>query len=369
VFNQEEAEAEDRSVATNAQVVRQGFSNEELAMQNETAANALAAAAKATIEARYILAMKRPRDWDTVRTKLLKACDRPAFADEAIYRKPVGKKKNDQGEWEQAYVEGPSVRFAEEAKRCMGNLYWSSTSIYDDPAKSIVRVTVMDLESNDTGEIDVTVEKTVERRSLKRGQTPLRRRVNSYGEEVFVVSATDDEVLNKLNALVSKAFRNGLMRMLPGDIASEGEDRCRATQKKRDAADPDAAKRKLFDSFASIGIMPDAIKAYLGHAAEVLHPKELTELRAIFAAIRDGETSWGELMEAKSPSAASANAEGGAGQKPGNQAAVDDLVRKQKEKADARKAAAAAKAAPPEPSAATDAPKANPEDEREPGAD
>ena len=70
----------------------------------ETTAGALAAQAKAAVEARYIMAMQRPRDWDQVRLSLLKECDRTNFAEVAIYRKPVG-----QG------IEGPSIRFAEAA--------------------------------------------------------------------------------------------------------------------------------------------------------------------------------------------------------------------------------------------------------------
>jgi len=312
---------------SNASLVRQSFDGEELEVRHETASTAIAAAAKASIEARYILAMKRPRDWDTVRTKLLKECERPGFAEAAIYKKPVGSKKNDEtGEWEKQFIEGLSVRFAEAAIRNVSNFYSSATSIYDDPDKAIVRITVMDLESNATIEQDVHVTKSVERRSLKKGQKPIAQRVNSYGEPVFIVPATDDEVLNKTNALISKALRNGVLRLLPGDIQDECEDKCRATQLNRDAKDPAAAKKRLFDSFATLGIMPDQLKDYLGTEGD-LQPAQLADLRAVFSAIRDGETTWTAIVEAKHPS--------GDGDKKDNTAAkkvVDDLLQKQKEK-------------------------------------
>lgn len=318
-------------VESRAAVVRQGFSQEELALQNETAAQAMAAAAKATIEARYILAIKRPRDWDVVRANLLKECQRPGFAAEAIYRKPVGKKKNEQtGEWEQGYVEGLSVRYAESAIRCMTNIYWSSTSIYDDPMKAIVRVTVMDLEANDTGEIDVTVEKTVERRQLRRGQVPIRQRVNSYGDTVFLIAASDDEVLNKINNLVSKALRNGVLRIVPGDLRDECEATCRRVQADQDAKDPDAARRKLFDAFSSIGVNAEALKTYLGHGGD-LQPKELAELRAIYAAIRDGETTWAAVMDGKNPGGEAAS---GDGKKTAAGKALEELSAKHEAKKD-----------------------------------
>lgn len=316
---------------TNAGVVRHNFAGDETQRHGETASTAIAAAAKASIEARYILAMKRPRDLDVVRTKLIKECARPGFAEAAIYRKPVGKKKNEEtGEYEQQYVEGLSVRFAEAAIRNISNFYSSATSIYDDQDMAIVRVTVMDLESNATIEIDVHVSKTVERKFLKKGQRPIAERVNSYGDPVFIVPATDDEVLNKTNALVSKALRNGVLRLLPGDIQDDCEMACRETQKARDQQDPEGAKKRLFDGFATLGIMPDQLKEYLGHA-NALRPGELAELRGIYSAIRDGETTWSAIVDAKAPPADGEKKDTAAAKK------VTDLIEKHKEKANAKK--------------------------------
>src|SRR4051812_13196904 len=73
----------------------------------ETASSALAAAAEAQVKAQYLVALNRPRDLDNVRSLLLKECERSTFAAAAIYSKPVGGKK----------VTGPSIRFAESAKR------------------------------------------------------------------------------------------------------------------------------------------------------------------------------------------------------------------------------------------------------------
>lgn len=342
---------------TNASIVRQEFGADQLEARGETAATAIAAAAKASIEARYILAMKRPRDWDTVRQRLLKECGRHGFAEAAIYRKPVGRKQNDNGEWEQQYVEGLSVRFAEAAIRTVTNFYSSATSIYDDPTKSILRVTVMDLESNATIETDVHVSKTVERSKLRSGQKPIAERVNSAGYKVYIVPATDDEVLNKTNALVSKALRNGVLRLLPGDIQDECEEKCRKVQVESDKADPEAAKKKLFDAFAAIGIMPDALKDYLGHSNE-LQPAELSKLRGIYSAIRDGETTWSAIMDGKQQPADGTK----------NEAAkkTEDLIAKHQAKA------AEKKNKPAESKTTKDSPAADPaagaDGEPEPGA-
>lgn len=256
----------------------------------ETATTALATQAKAMVESRYIMAMRNPRDMDVVRERMVRECKRPGFAASAIYHKPIG-----QG------VEGPSIRFAEAAIRCMTNILPETSTIYDDAEKRIMRVSVTDLEANVTYTKDVTVTKTVERRSLKKGETPLKTRVNSRGEQIFILEATDDDILNKENALVSKALRTLGLRILPGDILDECMAICKQVRRNEDAKDPAAAKRALFDAFAGLGVSADQLKDFLGHKADVLQPKELEELRGLFAALRDGETSWREIIDARKP--------------------------------------------------------------------
>ncbi len=256
----------------------------------ETASTAIAAQAKALVEARYTVAMHRPRDWDQVRDRLLKDCRRPGFADSAIYHKPVGKG-----------VTGPSIRFAEAAIRNMTNVVVETMTTYDDHEKRIVRVTVTDLEANVPYSQDVTITKTVERNSVKQGDNVLRSRTGSKGQPVYILEATDDDILNKANALISKAIRTLGLRLLPGDIMDECMEMCRETQRNRDAQDPDTARRRIFDAFSASGVSPEQIKEYLGHDAKTLAPREIEELRALYNALRDGETTWREAMDAKHP--------------------------------------------------------------------
>lgn len=267
----------------------EGSSSRELAT-NETAGTAAAAQAKALVEARYIMALRRPRNDDEVRQKLLKECKRPSFAAVAIYRKPIG-----QG------IEGPSIRFAEAALRMMTNITIDTMTVYDDLTKRIVRVTVTDLEANLPYAQDVTIEKTVERRSTKQGDQVLRTRTGSNGQQVYVIVATEDEILNKQNALISKAIRTQGLRLVPGDLIDEALYLVRETRKNEDARDPDAAKRQLFDAFNELGVSATQLAEWLGHDGTKLQPKEISDLRGIYAALRDNETTWREVMEARKP--------------------------------------------------------------------
>lgn len=256
-------------------------------VSQETASTAVAAQARAAIEARYVMALQCPRDIDDVRETLLRECDRPGFAASAKFAKPVGK----------TAVTGPSIRFAEAALAAYRNAYVETTAIYDDDAQRIVRVTISDLESNLSYHRDVTVRKTVERRQLRRGQTALEERTNSYGDTVYVVEATDDDLLVKEGALVSKALRTLALRLLPGWLVEEAMDRCEATMSREDAKDPDAARRRMADAFAALGVTAKDLGDYLGHPLAKTRPDELIELRALYHALKAGETTWSEIVE------------------------------------------------------------------------
>jgi hypothetical protein len=268
--------------------VSEGFAAVEKQARLETAAQVLAEQAKAAVQARYIMAMKNPRDWDVVRQRLLKDCERPSFAGVARYSKPVGT----------TTVTGPSIRFVEAALKVMGNVMPEQVVLYDDRQKRIIRVTVTDLEANLTYSKEILLEKTVERKQLKPGQTPLGSRINSRGERVYLVEATEDDLLNKEAALTSKAMRQLGLRIVPGDLVDECMETVLATIKRKAAEDPDAEKKAIIDAFDDLGVRVTDLKEYLGvENLDTLTPKDLVNLRAVFQALRDGETNWREIME------------------------------------------------------------------------
>jgi len=314
------------------EVSRADFGSTSLERKAETSSTALAAQATAAVQARYVIALQRPRDWEVVRVALIKACKRPLFAQDAIYAKPMG------GDT----IQGPSIRFAEEAARAMTNILAEVAAIYDDSKKRIVRVTATDLESNLTFYKDVNVEKTVERKHPKPGTQILGQRQNSYGDPVFLVGATDDETATKEAALCSKAMRELLMRLLPSDIKEDAFAQIRETRHKEDAEHPDAAKRRVIDGFYDMGVDPKQLADFIGHDLGTLNPAELQRLRLIYSGLKDGETTWADVMaqkrdidkerEAKTP-AAGAPAAAAA---PKGKAPLSDLAASAKAKREAR---------------------------------
>lgn len=257
----------------------------------ETAVMAAAARERAMIEARVALAIRRPRDVEDFRVRLLHECKRPGFAASSYYEIPFG----------DTTARGWSIRFAETAMRLFGNMAAGTAIVHDSPARVVVRVEVVDYEGNGTWTHELTIDKYVERKKPKQGQSILGQRRNSGGELVYLVEPAPNELMGKINGQVSRAVRTLILRQLPGDVLEAARAAVVATLDGEAKADPDAVKRGIVDSFATLGIMPRDLVEYLGHGLEALQPAEMTNLRMAFAAIRSGETTWAELLDAKRP--------------------------------------------------------------------
>lgn len=256
----------------------------EIAVVHETAATVLAARAKAEVEARFMMAMQNPRDWDEVRQRLLAEVERPGFADTAWYDiKNRGA--------------GFTIRFAEAALRTVKNLDARSEAIFDSESVRIMLVTVFDLENNVSIPSTITVAKTVERKYLKKGEVAIRERINSYGETVYVRATTDDELLMKTNSAVSKAIRNGVLRLLPGDIQDDCANRINKIRLGDVAKNPDGYKKQIFDAFALLSISPEDLSKFLGHDVSKATADELVMLRSVHTSLKSGEITYNDLFD------------------------------------------------------------------------
>lgn len=259
--------------------------------QFEQQAHVLAAQAKARVEARYVIALRRPRNMDDVRSSVLKECNRPSFAADksAYYKKPIGDG-----------AEGLGIRFAEMALAKMTNVDIATETIYEDEQRETVRVSVVDIETNVNWSLDVRITKTVERRKANDDGSFVSWRLNSKGDKVFTVTANDDDLLNKRGALISKAARTLALRIIPGDIQAEAETAIKATRLDTARKDPDAERRKLVDAFAELGIRAEHLIEFLGHPLDQCSPAELVELRSFYGAIDAGDTTWQAVLDSAS---------------------------------------------------------------------
>lgn len=258
----------------------------------DPAAISAAEYARARIESSYKMALYHPRDEDNVRIRILKECRRPKFAEKAEYAKPIAGGR----------VCGPSIRFTEMALRLWGNIIYDHQVVYDGPDARRVKICVSDAETNTTFSNEIQIPKTVERRDPKDREI-VGERTNSSGYKVFIVRATEDEIRTSMAAAVSKALRNEGLRLIPQDIVDEAMEEAAKTRREQDRQDPDEARKKICDAFASQGVLPTDLKQYLGHDIATLTPSEMEDLRQIYTTIKDGEARWIDYLTPDEPRA------------------------------------------------------------------
>lgn len=257
-----------------------------LVAQSNTAV-ALGEQARAVIEARFVVAMKRPRDLEYSREKLVKECNRPGFSAVAIFKKPIGGGK---------FVEGPSIRFAEAAIRCMGNIIVDTMAISDEVEKKVLRVSVSDIENNTSFSQEVIILKTVERSRPADDGTYISVRKNSAGKNVYLLPADEEQLINKTNSAISKAVRNLAIRLVPGDIVDDCMQECRDTLRKTKIEIP-----KMVAAFEKLGVPKAELEAYLEKEISTITADEAIDIRGIYTSIKDGEATWKEIFEQKKP--------------------------------------------------------------------
>ena len=245
--------------------------------------NALAAQAKAMVEARYIMAMRNPRNMRNVREQVLSESARPSFANgkSTLYSRKIGGQM----------IEGLGIRFVEMAVRAMSNVLIETIMVFEDDARELHRVTVTDLESNVTYPMDVRIDKTVERRYPADDGSYISFRKNSYGKNVYRVAATEDDLQNKRGALISKATRTLGLRVLPGDLCDEAEAIIRKTRQASIVNDPNAVAN-IIKSFAELEISERDLANFLQKQVKDATNDDVLLLRSIYSTVRDGEATW-----------------------------------------------------------------------------
>ena len=274
------------AVQQGGQLTRREYNGSMVQSGMETSTAALSAKAQAQVQARYVMALQSPRNPDRARDRLLAEASRPAFAERAVYRVPRGGKT----------ISGPSIRMAEAILQAWGNVHTQSAIIYEDSEKMIVAVTTTDLETNITHEDEVVVRKVVERKHVKDGQTVLGERENSYGDRVFLVAATDDELFMKSNAAKSKSIRTAGLRLVPRYFIDELIAKCEETMQAETAKSLPSVRAKMVGWFGELGVSKIELGKFLGYSPDQATVEDMARLRGIGTALKDGEMKWGEAL-------------------------------------------------------------------------
>ena len=291
----------------------------------DRSATALAASARASIQARVWLAAERPRSLPRVQDIILAQMKRPSLAAAAVYRIERGKKKTDSGEWVTNYVEGPSIKLANALRIAMGNLGTEDVVVADDPDYRTIAITCIDYETNSSETRQVVVTKTIERKGHK-GKPPDREiigsRKNSYGDTVYLCRATEAEIQEAANSASARARRNAILALVPADLVEDAVKLAKQVMSSTAAQTRVATIAKLKAAFAKLGVNQAALAEYLGRSIDDATAEDLMGLEMLSTAISDGQTSW------KAALAAHADAEDAPDEKPSALAEIVESAKK-----------------------------------------
>lgn len=251
---------------------------------------------QAEVMGAIMVAQKVPRNEAEAEQSLYRACKRSSFADTAEYKFPRGKKKNEQtGKWEDNIVSGASVALAREAKRVWGNLQSGFVIIRDTPEERHIRAFAYDVQTNVKETADACFSKLIQRK-VATGQKDER---GWDIKETQWVEPDERDLRELTNRHASIAERNCVLQLIPSDIIEEAKRICRETLQQEATKDPQAARRRLISGFDDLNVTVPMIEAYIGQPISQASPKQIADLRAIWVSIRDGNSTWSELMVAK----------------------------------------------------------------------
>ena len=292
---------------------REDFGGQQVQRAAERDTSAVQAREEAIIKAEYVMAERHPRNWQDVRQEMLSHCRRPRFAEISRYAKPVGGKMVD-GKWKEEKATGWTARFAETLRQEMGNIKPVTDVTFEDDMIRMVRIGVVDLQKNIPRYRTVTFAKAVEKRGKKvsgksgapdsfnppEGREVISQRLNSYGEPTFLVKATDDEMRNKVNSEESKTQRDFTLALCPRDILEDCLDEIEKALEKDASDDPAAAVKRALDAMRKdFGLIPSEVEQYIGRATAQFTALDIRELRELYSAMRDGQTTFQEAMKAR----------------------------------------------------------------------
>ena len=218
------------------------------------------------------VSIQRPRDEVKILSASLKELETyPSMAEEAIYRKPVGKEGN-----EMKYAEGLSIRAAESLANRWSNSAYGCDIISEDKEGVTIAAVFMDYENNTRH----VISKKVSRSYKKQNGSIVTHAPDRFADVVIPANQ-------------SKILREVINRSLPAGLKKEYEDKARAIMLSGDAK---KMSTRLIAGFIRIGVSKSKLEELAGKKIEDLNAEEIANLIALGNTIKDGETTLEQLI-------------------------------------------------------------------------
>jgi len=226
------------------------------------------------IQGALIMAARFPRNEEKALQAILKSCARPGFAQDVEYSYRRG----------DTLIHGPSIYLARELARVWGNIRHGCDIINDSQQTRTIRAYAWDMQTNTKVAADDTFMKLIQRKD-KGWIVPDERELR--------------ELTNR-RAAVNK--RNCILELIPFDIVDAAVTAANETIEKQIKEDPDAHARTMLKAFGAINVSAEELQEFLqGTPVSKANPKQIAELRKIYAGIKNGEVTWAEVFGKHEP--------------------------------------------------------------------
>lgn len=228
------------------------------------------------VKSAMVMARQFPRDEDSARVALTKACRRVTFAKDATYSFSRGGSP----------ITGPSVELARQAARLWGNIDHSMRIVSKDLDYIHVSGTAIDLQTNTRSTVEDKFRRLIQRKD--RWVEPDER--------------DERELTNRRAAM---CVRNAILQVLPADLIEDAQEEAGKTMlaaaRKELQENPEDRIKRMAAAFSDVGVTVDMIEKRLGHAMKVTTPEELVTMTQVFKSIKAGNTTRDKEFDVPAP--------------------------------------------------------------------
>lgn len=212
------------------------------------------------VQAAMVIAKRFPRDEYDAYNRIMKACERPLLAENAMYEYPRGGTK----------VTGPSIRLAEAMAQSWGNLDFGIIELDNKEGESTVMAYAWDLETNTRQTKIFTV----------KHERKARGRINKLSDP--------RDIYEMVANLGARRMRACILGVIPGDVIDAAVHKCKETIVKGHKEPFEDRLRKMVNVFdKSFGVQKESIEKYIGCSIEAFTENDLLRLKNVYRSLKD----------------------------------------------------------------------------------
>jgi len=222
----------------------------------------------AEIQAALIIAKRFQRNEREAMDRILRACTRPGLAEGALYSYSRGG----------SAITGPSIRLAEVAAQCWGNIQFGIRELEQRNGESTMQAYAWDLETNTKQEKKFQVSHL---RHTKKGRYTLED-----PRDIYELTANQG----------ARRLRACILSIIPGDVIEAAIQQCEQTLKTTADTGPEAIK-KMLAAFEKFHVSKAQIEQRIQCRIEAIRPAQMIQLKKIYASLRDGMSEVNDWFE------------------------------------------------------------------------